>query len=77
MHRVTFEEASTVFRDPLSVTGPHPDHSIDEYRFVTLGVSSTGRLLTINHTEQDDTIRIISARRSTKEERQIYEEGQD
>jgi uncharacterized DUF497 family protein len=74
-HRVSFEEAATAFRDPLSATGPDPDHSFSEYRFVTFGVSSKGRLLTISHAERGESIRIISARRSTKEERKIYEES--
>jgi len=74
-HSVSFEEATIAFRDPLSVTAPDPDHSISEHRFVTFGVSSKGRLLTIFHTERAESIRIISARRATKEERKIYEEG--
>jgi uncharacterized protein len=74
-HRVTFEEA-TAFRDPLSATGSDPDHSAGEKRFVTFGLSSKGRLLTISHTERGEAIRIISARRVTKQERKIYEESQ-
>lgn len=74
-HNVSFEEATTAFRDPLSVTAPDLSHSSDEYRFVTFGVSSKGRLLTISHTELADSIRIITARRSTKRERELYEEG--
>ena len=73
-HRVSFEEATTVFLDPLSATGDDPDHSAEENRSITVGVSSSGRLLTVSHTDRDDSIRIISARRSTKEEREIYEE---
>ena len=75
-HRVSFEEATTVFLDPLSATGDDPDHSANEHRFITIGLSTSGRLLTVSHTERDDSIRIISARRSTKEEREIYEEEQ-
>ena len=74
-HRVTFEEAATVFRDPLSQTGRDPDHSGDEERFVIFGLSTRGRLLVIAHTERGDTIRIISARPATPGERKIYEEG--
>ena len=74
-HRVSFEEATTAFRDPLSATTPDPDHSSSEHRFVTFGVSSRGKLLTISHTERGESIRIINARRATKEERKIYEEG--
>ncbi|MBM3219644.1 MAG: BrnT family toxin [Candidatus Rokubacteria bacterium] len=72
---VSFEEAATVFRDVLSATGADPDHSIDEERFVTFGISTGGRLLAISHTDRDDTIRIISARPATRSERKIYEEG--
>jgi uncharacterized DUF497 family protein len=75
-HRVSFEEATTAFRDPLSSTGADPDHSAAENRFITFGLSSKGRLITVSHTERDDSIRIISARRATKQERKIYEEGQ-
>ena len=74
-HGVSFEEASTAFRDPLSATGPDPDHSIGEERFVTFGVSSNGRLLIVAHTEHGGTIRIISARPVKPGERKIYEEG--
>jgi uncharacterized DUF497 family protein len=74
-HGVTFEEATTAFRDVLSVTGHDPDHSIVEDRFVTFGVSKAGRLLVISHTESDGIIRIINARLTTRKERKIYEEG--
>ncbi len=74
-HGVSFEEAATVFRDTLSVTGEDPDHSVDEERFVIFGVSTSGRLLVVAHTERGDTIRIISARPATPGERKIYEEG--
>ena len=74
-HGVSFEEAATVFRDVLSATGADPDHSGDEERFVTFGISTGGRLLAISHTDRDDTIRIISARTATPSERTIYEEG--
>jgi uncharacterized DUF497 family protein len=74
-HGVSFEEASTVFADDLSLTGHDPDHSITEERFVTFGVSNVGRLLVISHVERGDSIRIISARPATRAERKIYEEG--
>jgi hypothetical protein len=64
-----------VFRDVLSATGADPDHSVDEERFVTVGISTGGRLLVISHTDRGDTIRIISARPATPSERGIYEEG--
>ena len=74
-HGVSFQEASTVFRDPLSQTGEDPDHSVGEERFVTFGVSTNNRLLVVAHTEHGDTIRIIRARPMTSDERKIYEEG--
>jgi uncharacterized protein len=61
-HGVTFEEASSALRDRLSATGHDPDHSEDEDRFVTFGLSSRGRLLTVSHPEWGSAIRIISAR---------------
>jgi uncharacterized DUF497 family protein len=73
-HGVSFEEATTAFRDPLSVTAVDPDHSLLERRFLTFGMSSKRRLLQISHTERGELIRIISARLATKRERKIYEE---
>ena len=75
-HGVSFEEASTVFHDVLSVTGSDPDHSDEERRFVTFGNSSQGRLLVVAHTDEGKNIRIISARLVTRQERRIYEEGE-
>jgi len=74
-HGVSFDEAASVFFDPLSATGSDPDHSLEERRFVTFGMSSSGRLLVVAHTEQDGAIRIITAREATRAEREIYEEG--
>lgn len=74
-HGITFEEACTVFLDPLSATGADPDHSLGEARWLTFGRSSTGRLLVVSHTDQDDTVRIISARRCTASERKLYEQA--
>jgi uncharacterized DUF497 family protein len=74
-HGVSFEEAATVFRDPLAVTGLDPDHSKLEERWLTFGESTGGRLLVVAHLERNDTIRIISARLATPGERTIYEEG--
>ena len=73
-HGVTFEEAASALRDPLSATAYDPDHSVHEDRFVTFGISSQGRLLAAAHTERGNAIRIISARPATTSERQIYEE---
>ena len=74
-HGVSFEEATTVLRDDLAVTGHDPDHSLDENRFVTFGISTQGRVLVVAHTERRGVIRIISARPATRPERKIYEEG--
>jgi uncharacterized DUF497 family protein len=74
-HGVSFEEASSVFYDPLAVTGADPDHSEGGERLVTFGVSPAGRLLVVFHTERVEAIRIISARIATQSERHIYEEG--
>lgn len=74
-HGVSFEEACSVFYDPLAATGVDPDHSEGENRFVTFGVSSRHRLLVVAHTEHGDVIRIISARIATRSERHIYEEN--
>jgi uncharacterized DUF497 family protein len=61
--------------DSLSATGDDPDHSLDERRFVTFGVSSLGRLLVVAHVHDGDVIRIITARLATRSERKLYEEG--
>ncbi len=74
-HGVTFEEAASIFSDPLAITFPDPDHSVDEERALTFGVSRQGRLLAVISTERSDTFRIISARTSTRRERGIYEQG--
>jgi uncharacterized protein len=74
-HGVSFEEASTVFEDDLSLTGDDPDHSAGEARSVTFGLSHSGRLLVVAHTQRDERIRIISARPATRSERKLYEEG--
>lgn len=74
-HRVSFEEATTALADPLSVTGADPDHSVGEDRWITFGLSNRGRLLAVAHTDEGDTIRIISARVATRPERRLYEEG--
>jgi len=74
-HKVSFEEASTVLSNPMAATGVDPDHSIVEDRFITFGVSEKGRLLVVAHTDEGETIRIISARTASKGERELYEEG--
>ena len=75
-HKVSFEEAATVFGDPLSVTFDDPDHSASEQRFLIIGHSERGRLLFISHTDDGEIVRIISTREPTRGEREFYEYGQ-
>lgn len=72
-HKVSFEEAATVFGDPLSDTFNDPDHSADERRFLIIGHSEKRKLLFVSHTDDGETIRIISAREPTRGEREKYE----
>ena len=72
-HKVSFDEAVTVFHDALSATFEDPDHSTSERRLITVGYSSRGRLLVVAHLEDDEIIRIISARLATKPERNRHE----
>ena len=72
-HGVSFEEAVTVFYDPLSSTFDDPDHSGDELRFVTLGFSSRNRLIVVSHSDRGEVLRIISARTATSHERKRHE----
>jgi uncharacterized DUF497 family protein len=72
-HRVSFDEAATIFFDPLSGTIPDPDHSVEERRFITIGSSSRGRLLVVAHTERASTLRIITARLASATERKRHE----
>ena len=74
-HKVSFEEAVSVFEDALSTTVPDPEHSISELRFLTLGESVRGRLLVVSHADIGEDIRIISARRATTRESKQYEKG--
>ena len=74
-HGVTFDEAASVFLDSLAISGPDPDHSIGEHRFITFGQSSVGRPVVVHHTHRPGTIRIFSVRRMTRGERKVYEEG--
>ncbi len=74
-HKVSFEEGRTVFGDPFSVTIPDPDHSYGEERYIDIGESMNGRLLVVVYTEYPPYIRIISCRKATRKERDIYEEG--
>ncbi|NET55637.1 MAG: BrnT family toxin [Symploca sp. SIO2E6] len=74
-HDVSFQEASTVFNDPLSITFPDSDHSVGESRYVIIGMSRLRQLLIVAHTDREDTVRIISARKTTRKEKRFYEEG--
>ncbi len=80
-HKVGFEEAQTIFVDPLLVTFPDEFHSETEERFISIGLSANERLLLVVHTEQEElgervVIRIISCRKATTSERMIYEKGE-
>jgi uncharacterized DUF497 family protein len=74
-HNVSFQEAATVFGDPLAITFADPDHSVNEQRYITFGLSRYYRLLVVSHTDRGGRIRIISARLITRKERRIYGEG--
>ena len=74
-HGVSFEEAATVFLDPLAVTYPDPDHSDEEIREITIGHSARGRQLFVSHYQRSDRMRIISARKATRRERKQHEES--
>ncbi|NDJ20899.1 BrnT family toxin [Nostoc sp. B(2019)] len=74
-HRVSFEEAKTVFGDPLYVDFYDPDHSDDEEHYLIVGESNQGRLLIVSYTERGNLILLISARFVTPAEREAYEEG--
>ena len=74
-HRVSFEDATSVFLDPLAVTFPDPDHSMEEHREITIGHTMREELVFVSHCERGNRIRIISARLATRLERRQYEEG--
>jgi uncharacterized DUF497 family protein len=73
-HGVSFEEAVSVFADWFQITRPDPQHSTNEERFVTIGMSTRSRLLVVIHTDRADEVRIISARQASRLEKEIYEE---
>ena len=75
-HQVAFEEASTVFGDPLAMLMADPDHSEDEERYLLLGMSLRRRLLVVSFVERPPLTRLISAREATRHERRQYEEGE-
>jgi uncharacterized protein len=74
-HRVSFDEAKTVFDDPLYIDFYDPAHSDDEDRYLIVGESNQRRLLIVSYTERGNLIRLISAREVTRTEREVYEEG--
>ncbi|MCL1473998.1 BrnT family toxin [Argonema antarcticum] len=74
-HGVSFEEAVTVFGDPLAVTILDPDRSVGEFRFLTTRQSRLQRLLVVSHTEREGEVRLISARLATRQEKRNYESG--
>ena len=76
-HGISFEEAATIFGDPLTLTIVDPLHSDQEDRFVTIGASSRGRILVVVHIDRGDNIRVISSRLATPTERLNYEEGKE
>ena len=75
-HGVSFNDASTVLNDLLSVTFPDPDHSYGEERYVIIGLAHTHRLLIVSHTDRGDRVRLISAREANQHERRFYETGE-
>ncbi|MBI5182317.1 MAG: BrnT family toxin [Nitrospirae bacterium] len=74
-HKISFEEATTVFLDSFSMTISDPDHSAEEQRYIDIGISDKGRTLVVVYTERGSNIRIISCRKATSSERKLYEEG--
>ena len=74
-HKVSFEEAASIFGDSMAYTFADPDHSVGEARWLTFGMSRMGRVLAVIYTERRGKVRLISARVATKHERNIYEES--
>jgi len=73
-HGISFDEASTVFEDTLATVYEDPDHSVEERRFLMIGLSSKGQLLHIAFADRGERIRIVNARKVTKKEKRLYEE---
>jgi len=73
-HNVSFDEAKTVFNDPLYIDFYDIDHSDDEHRYIIVGQSQQGRVLIVSYTEREEAIRLISAREATRQERETYEQ---
>ncbi|MBU4344921.1 MAG: BrnT family toxin [Proteobacteria bacterium] len=74
-HGVSFDEAKTVFDDPLYVDFYDPDHSYNEHRYIIIGHSLKNRLLIVAYSERKNKVRLISAREATRREQKVYEEG--
>ncbi len=74
-HQVSFDEAATVFEDPIFITAIDEEHSTDEQRYITIGISKTGRLLVVAHTDREGQVRTMSARNATKREAKFYVEA--
>ncbi len=74
-HKISFQEAATIFADPLAMTFDDPDHSVGEHRILTFGTTRVGKTVVISHTQTNNEVRLISARLMTKQERKMYEEG--
>lgn len=74
-HKISFEEGKTIFNDPFLFTFPDTEHSLNEERYINIGLSANGRVLVLTHTERHDKIRIISCRKATVRERRFYEKG--
>ena len=75
-HKISFDEATSVFTDPFALTFDDPEHSVDEQRYITIGISSTQRILFLSHADRgEDHVRIISARSATLTEAHAYQES--
>ena len=76
LHKVSFEEATSVFTDPFALTFDDPEHSLDEQRYITIGTSKKHRILFLSHADRgEDQVRIISARPATRHEAYAYQES--
>lgn len=75
-HQVPFDEAASVFDDPMFITVVDEEHSVDEERYITIGISKHGRLLVVAHTDREGQIRVISARKATRKEANFYAEAE-
>ena len=74
-HGISFHQAATIFGDPLAITFADPDHSLDEDRFLTFGLSRFNQMIVVSHVHRGEKLRIISARLLTRQEIKIYESG--